>query len=173
MENHALLMVIERFLDAGDELVTEEAVTSEIRAILEVDNLDLGGFIGFNGELVELNNGVMLLADVIICDERGGGTENSAGHHGSKTECGIFWILILMVGRFMGFVDNDKTKFFHGGEDRRTWANNDAWMVAFEGVLPEMVSNGLSLFGMEQDDVLKVLFEVVNELGSEGDFRDE
>ena len=66
MENQALLMVVERILDAGDELVAKEAITGEIGAILEVDDVNASGFIGLNGEFTKLNDGVVLFAKIIV-----------------------------------------------------------------------------------------------------------
>ena len=53
-------------MDAGDELVAKEAITGEIGAILEVDDMNVSGFIGLNSKFVELNNGVVLLAKIIV-----------------------------------------------------------------------------------------------------------
>ena len=78
MENHALLVMIERLLNASDELIAKNTTTSKIWTILEVDDLDFRGFIGFNGEFVEFDDGIMLLAEVVIRNKRGGGTENRA-----------------------------------------------------------------------------------------------
>ena len=76
MENEALSVILERCLDAFDELVAEHATAREVAAILEVDEFDAGGFVVLNGELVELDDGVMLFTDVVICDERSGGAED-------------------------------------------------------------------------------------------------
>ncbi len=64
-------------MNAFDELIAEHPTAREIAAILEVDEFDAGGFVVLNGELVELDDGVMLFADVVICDERSGGAEDS------------------------------------------------------------------------------------------------
>ena len=116
MENHALLMVVERLLNAGDKLITKEAVAGEVGAILEVDNLDVGGFIGFNGELIELDNGIVLLTDVIVGDEWGGSTDDGARHHGGEAKRRIFWVLILVISWLVCFVDDDEAKVANRGE---------------------------------------------------------
>ena len=86
MKNHALLMVVERLLDAGDELVTKDTAAGKIWAILKVDDLNVCDFIGLNGELIQLDDGVVLLTDVIICNKRGGGAKNGARHDGGEAE---------------------------------------------------------------------------------------
>ena len=53
-------------MDAGDELVAKEAITGEIGAILEVDDVNASGFIGLNGEFTKLNDGVVLFAKIIV-----------------------------------------------------------------------------------------------------------
>lgn len=126
MKNHALLMVVERFLNTGNELITKETVTGEVGAILEVDDLDVGGFIGFNGELIELDNGIMLLTDVIVGDEWGGSTDDGTRHHGGEAKRRIFWVLILMISWLVGFVDDDEAEVFDGSEEGRAWADDDA-----------------------------------------------
>ena len=80
MENQALFAVVERLLDGFDELITNEAITSEIGAVFEVDNRNRSLFIGFDRELIERNNGVVLFADIIIGDKWGGGAEDGFCH---------------------------------------------------------------------------------------------
>ena len=75
MENQTLLMVVERSLNASNKRVAENVATGKIRAILKVDDGNVGGFGGFNGKLVKFNDGVVLLADIIIGDKRCSGAE--------------------------------------------------------------------------------------------------
>ena len=75
MENQTLLMVVERSLNASNKRVAENVATGKIRAILEVDDGNVGGFGGFNGKLVKFNDGVVLLADIVIGDKRCSGAE--------------------------------------------------------------------------------------------------
>ncbi len=53
-------------------------------ALLEVDDGDFSAFIAFDGELVERNDGVMLVADVIVGDEWCGAAEDSLAHLASE-----------------------------------------------------------------------------------------
>ena len=73
----------------------------------------------------------------------------------------------------MSFVDNDKAEILNGGKEGGTRTDDYARLLTFEGFLPEVMANGLGLFGVEQDNVFKMLLEVENELRSEGDFWDE
>ena len=81
--------------------------------------------------------------------------------------------MILMIGWFMCFVDDDEAEILDRGKEGRTRADDDARMVAFECGLPEMMADGLGLLGVEQNNIFEMLFEVGDELRGEGDFGNE
>ena len=78
MEDEALLLAIQRPLDRGDKPVANEAISCKLGSIFEIKSMNLSVFVRFNGELVERDDGIMLLAEIIIGDERGGGAKNGA-----------------------------------------------------------------------------------------------
>ena len=68
MKEHGLSVVCKGGFDAFDELVAKNATFSEITMIFKVNNRDAGVFIRFNGELINLDNGVMTFAEIIVGD---------------------------------------------------------------------------------------------------------
>ena len=170
MEDEALLLAVQRPLNRGDELVANEAVLCELGAIFEIDSMDLGVLVGFNGKFIERDDGVVLLTEVEIRDERGGGAENGARHLGSEAKRGVFRILVLMIGWFMRLVDYDKAEFANRGEKGAAWADNELRAFGFKGFLPELMANGLGLFRVKQGDVFKILLEIADELRGESNF---
>ena len=107
MEEHGLLVVIERVLNAFDKRIAKDATARELGAVFEVDKMDGGGFVGFDGELVERNDSFVLRTDVVVRHKWGGGAEDSFAHYSSETESGVFGVLVLMIGGLVGLVDDD------------------------------------------------------------------
>ena len=68
MKEHGLSVVCKGGFDAFDELVAKNATFSEITMIFKVNNRDAGVFVGFNGELINLDNGIMTFAEIIVGD---------------------------------------------------------------------------------------------------------
>lgn len=68
MKEHGLSVACKGGFDASDELIAKNATFSEITMIFKVDNRDAGVFVGFNGELINLDNGVMAFAEIIVGD---------------------------------------------------------------------------------------------------------
>ena len=68
VKEHGLSVVCKRVFDAFDELVAKNATFSKIITICKVNNRDAGVFVGFNGKLINLDNGVMAFAEIIVGD---------------------------------------------------------------------------------------------------------
>ena len=79
VEYHGLGFGGEGVLDGGEELVGEETVFFEVGAIFEVDDLEVGGGWVFDGELVERDDGVLVLGEIIVGDSGGGGAHEGEG----------------------------------------------------------------------------------------------
>ena len=60
-------MVVKGFLDTFDEWIAEDTAAREAWKILEIHQMDVCGFIGFDGELGQFDDGLVLLADVVVC----------------------------------------------------------------------------------------------------------
>ena len=95
-------------LNRFNKLIADDATTSEAGAVFKVYNRSSSGFIALDRKLVEGDDGLVLLADIVIGDKRGGGAENGLAHLASKTKGGILRVLILVVSRLVGFVDNNE-----------------------------------------------------------------
>ena len=78
MKDKALLFAVQRPLDRGDELIANEAILCELGFVFKINSMNLSALVGFDGKFIERDDGVVLLTEVEIRDERGGGTENSA-----------------------------------------------------------------------------------------------
>ena len=68
MKEHGLSVVCKGGFDAFDELVAKDATFSEIATIFKVNNRDVSVFVGFNGKLIDLDDGVMAFAEIIVGD---------------------------------------------------------------------------------------------------------
>ena len=100
-------------------MIREEAVFFEVSAVFEVYGAKVGGGWLFDGELVQLNDGVLLFCKVVVGDGWGGGTEqgesghvcfgifNNTYHDGGEFGGGVFGGLVLVVGGFVGFVNDN------------------------------------------------------------------
>ena len=71
-----------------------------------------------------------MASEIIVRDNRGGGTLETgdferASQEAGKPESGVFRSVFLIVGGFMGLVDDDETEIFDWGEEGRTGADND------------------------------------------------
>lgn len=78
----------------------------------------------------------MFFCEIIIRDKRGSGAEYTGDFKGASKETsepggGVFGGVFLIIRGFMGFVDDDKTKVFNGGEKGGTRADDDLFMVTF------------------------------------------
>lgn len=74
----------------------------------------------------------MRFGEIIILNFRSGGTLNtknikSFGNETGETEGGIFRSLILKIGWFVSFINNDETKIFNRGKKSGTRTNNNFW----------------------------------------------
>ena len=173
MEDHRLGMIIERLLDTLDESVAKKMAASEVGVVFEVDDSSFGGDRVFDGEFRELDDRIVLFAEVIIGNKRCGGAEDGFGHGGGEAESRVFWILILVIAGFVSLVDNHEAKVTNRGEKRRARANNNLWRGCVEGAFPEMMTDCFSLSGVKNGNVREMNLEVADELRSEGDFRDK
>lgn len=109
------MVSLDIFFNCRQERGGEIAIFGEIIAVLEVDNGDmLGGGGGF-GFLAELDEGVMGTGEVVVGNTRSGGAENTGDFEGvgeetSETQGRITGRVLLVVGVFVGFVDEDETE---------------------------------------------------------------
>ena len=130
MKNKSFMFSLDIFLDGGQELVGKIAIFEKIGAILEVNDGRLGGDGGGFGFFGKLNQGIVGLREVKI-DDIGGGSALDARyfegtrHKTSKPEGGIARGVFLIVGAFVSFVNDNKTKVVNGGEEGRARANDD------------------------------------------------
>lgn len=117
-------------LDFGDEGVGKIAIFGEISAILEVDEEDFGVFGGGFGLFGKFDEGMAGFCEVIIDEIRGGGAEDAgdfllAGNEAGETEGGVTGCVFLIIGGFVGFVDNDEAEVVDGGEEGGAGADDD------------------------------------------------
>ena len=103
------------------EKVGKIAIFGEIGAVFEVYQGDFGvdgGLFGFFGELDE---GMAGFRKVVVDEIGGGGAEETGGFclasdETGEAEGGIARGVVLIVGRLMGFVDNDQAEVGEGCE---------------------------------------------------------
>ncbi len=123
---------------------------------------------------------------VIIDKIRGGGALEtgdfkSASNETSEAQGGIARCVFLVIGGFVGFVDDDLAEVANRGQEGGTRADNNqrlgrtvAGCGAEEDVEPDLAAFGGGLAGMDEEDALaEGGFEDFDELTGEGDFRDE
>ena len=173
MEDKALLVVVEGLLDRGNKFIANDATAGKAGAILKIDNRDRSGFVAFDGELVERDDGFVLPTDVIVGNQRGGGTKDSLAHLASEAESRVLRILILMIGGLVRLVDNNETKVSNGCKEGAAWADYDLRGGRLEGFLPELMADRFGLFGVEQNYIFEEVLKILDKLGGEGDFWDE
>ena len=77
-----------------------------------------------------------------------------------------------MVGWLVGFIDNDESEIFDRRKQGGAGTDDDLGPGVSKDALPEQMTGGFGLFGVEKGDVIEVSFEILDELGSEGDFGD-
>ena len=68
MKEHGLSVVCKGGFDAFDELIAKNATFGEITIIFKVNNRDAGVLVGFNGELINLDDSIMTFTEVIVGD---------------------------------------------------------------------------------------------------------
>lgn len=116
---------------------------------------------------------------MIINDIRGGGAKNTRNFLILSDEAGeaksrITGRVILIIGRVVGFVDNNETEIFDGGKKGGTGANNDLRSVGVMDFFPNQMALGLSLTRVHKGDLpTKSFFKNPNKLGGESDFRNQ
>jgi hypothetical protein len=173
MKDKALLVVVEGLLDRGNKFIANDATAGKAGAIFKIDNRDRSGFVAFDGELVKRDDCIMLAADIIISNQRGGGTKDSLAHLASESESRVLRILILMIGGLVRLVDNNETKVSDGSKEGAAWADYDLRGGRLEGFLPELMADRFGLFGVEQNYIFEEVLKILDKLGGEGDFWDE
>ena len=88
---------------------------------------DGGGFCLFGEE----DEGVFVFGEEEVGDEGGGGAKEAsdfegAGEEGSEADGGVFGGVFLVVGGFVGFVDDDEAEVFDRGEEGGAGADDDS-----------------------------------------------
>lgn len=179
VKNQGLVAVFEVFGDGGEKLIGKIVIFLEVVTIFEVDNSDFGVNGGGFSAGGEFDEGFFGFGEMIIDDVRGGGAEDTGdfeacGHETGKAEGGITGRIILVVGAFVGFVDNDETEVANRGEKGRAGADDDGGFGGMEDFKPCLAAFSGGLVGVDEMDArAESLLEDVDELGSEGDFGDE
>ena len=130
VEDEGLVVLVEVVLEGGEQRLGEIAVAREEGAVLEVDDGDGGGLGGGFGLMVEGDKGGFLASEVIIDEVGSGGAENAGDFEGSgnvagEAKGGIAGGVFLVVGGFVGFVDEDEAEVVEGGEEGGTGADDD------------------------------------------------
>lgn len=130
MKNQSLMFIFKISFDFCQKLIGEVAITEEVVAIFKVDNGDFRVESGSFGLLGELNKRMFGFREIIIGEVRGGGAKEAgdlegASHEAGKTSSGITRGVFLVVGSFVGFVDNNEAKIMDGGKEGRTRADDN------------------------------------------------
>lgn len=128
----------------------------------------------------------MSSGEVIVDEIRGGGALEAGDFEGASDEAGeaqggIARGVFLVIGGFVGFVDDDLAEVANRGQEGGTRADNNqrlgrtvAGCGAEEDVEPDLAAFGGGLAGMDEEDALtEGGFEDFDELAGESDFRDE
>jgi len=123
--------------DSRQELIGKIAVFEEIRTVFQVDNGGFRGDSGGFGFLSELDEGMVGFCEVEIDDVRGGGALNTGdfegtSHEASEAESGITGGVFLVIGAFVGFVDDDEAEVLDGGEEGGAGADDNKGRSGFE-----------------------------------------
>lgn len=177
--DESLVAVLEILCDGGEEGVGEVAIFGERFARGETDDFDLWRYGRGFGLFRESDEGVFGLSQVEVGNERGGGAEEArdfegASEEGGEAEGGVFRGVFLVVGGFVGFVDDDETEIFERGEEGGAGADDDLWGVGVEEAFPGEVAFSFGLAAVKEGDALaEGGFKDLDELGSQGDFWDE
>ena len=80
----------------------------------------------------------------------------------------------MVVGGFVGFVDDDEAKVVNWGEKGGARTDNDMRFSGSEELFPDKVAFGFGLAGVDENNMAtKGGVENGDELGSEGYFWDE
>lgn len=134
MKNQGLVAVLEVFGDGGEEGSAEITVLGELIAIFEVDEVDVGRFGGGFGFDVEADKSVFGLGEVEIGDTRGGaaleaGDFEGAGDEAGEAKSGIAGGIVLIIGGFVGFVDDDEAEVGDRGKKGGAGADDDFYVM--------------------------------------------
>ena len=120
-----------------------------------------------------------MAGEVIIYEVRGGRAEDAgdfegAGDLAGEAKGGVAGGVFLVVGGFVGFVNQDKAEVVNEKKKGGAGADDDGGGGGFEEVKPEAAAGGRGLLGVEQGDaVAEGLLENLDDLAGEGDFGDE
>jgi len=79
VEDHGLGFGLQGVLNGSEELVGEEAMFSEVGTVFEINNLEMGGGLIFDGEPIEDDDGFLLVCQVIVGDSGSGGAHEGEG----------------------------------------------------------------------------------------------
>jgi len=146
----------------------------ELGGVGEVDQKEaglLGVGAGFFGEV---DDGLLGAREIEILDIGGGGAEQSPGRDGaSETKGGVFGVLVLMVAIVVALVDDDEAKLLDRGEKGGAGADDNLGGWVIDDLAKESAALGRSELGMEEDGVGDIILDFADELGREGDFRNE
>ncbi len=179
MENESLMVSFNISLDSCQEGSRKIAIFGEIIAILEVDNGGFGGDGSRFGLNVEIDKGVAGFCKVVIDDIRGGSTENTgnfttASDETGEAESGVAGRILLIIGRFVGFIDDNQTEIIDRGEEGGARADDDLGVGRNEGVKPDFATFGHGLLGVhENNTVTEGIREDFDELAGQSDLGDE
>ncbi len=130
MKNESLMFSLEVFFDSCQKLVGEVTVFKKIGAFFKIDDSYFGSDSGRFGFFGKFDEGMMGFGKVKIDDVRGGGTLNTGniegfGNKASKSDGGITRGILLIIGRFMRFIDHNKAKISEWGKEGGARADND------------------------------------------------
>lgn len=130
MKDESLMFSLEVFFDGCQKLVGEVTVFKKIGAFFKVDDSDFGGDGGRLGFFGKLNEGMVSFSEMKIDDVGGGGTLNAGDIEGfsnktSETDGRITRGVFLVISRFVGFIDDDKSKISERGEESGAWTDDN------------------------------------------------
>lgn len=130
VEDESLVVLGEVVFKGGEQGLGEIAVLQEKGAVLEVYDGGDGGFCGGFGFVIKGDEGGVLAGEVIIYEIRGGRAEDAgdfegAGDLAGEAEGGVAGGVFLVVGGFVGFVNQDKAEVVDGGKKGGAGADDD------------------------------------------------